>query len=303
MKRLLLLILLVLPIFHNAQTCSNYFIPDSLIKHQGKSVMPEVLSGTCSSPDGAMQFISSPPSSYAWLQSNGYCFSITPTSSFTMCFTFVSTGTDVSLNAGYESSGCFFTTFSGFNLYTCSPSCTLVGNGLTFSGLTPGQCYTWCISGNCFGPGPGFDNVCPYWMDTSPLPIELVSFVCVTANGSNVLQWQCATETNNNYFTIERSSGDTFVEIGMVKGAGNTSYTTSYSFVDSKFDIAQNYYRLKQHDYNGKTVTVGTISVDDRMVVKKIVRIINSLGQDVSINCPGFKILYYQDGSIKRQID
>ena len=85
------------------------------------------------------------------------------------------------------------------------------------------------------------------------LPIELVSFNgnCIEPNEVR-LNWVTASETNNDYFTIERSSdGKVFESIGIVPGAGNSSSTLTYLFTDDSPLIEINYYRLKQTDFNG----------------------------------------------------
>lgn len=84
------------------------------------------------------------------------------------------------------------------------------------------------------------------------LPIEL-SYFTVTQDGGNILfVWETATETNNDYFTIEQSlDGVSFHEIARITGAGTTS---SYTLYEYSYPISIEgivYFRLKQTDYNG----------------------------------------------------
>jgi hypothetical protein len=61
------------------------------------------------------------------------------------------------------------------------------------------------------------------------------------------ITWSTATETNNKYFTIERSANGTdFVAIGTVNGAGTSSSVNNYSFVDINPLTGVSYYRLTQ---------------------------------------------------------
>lgn len=85
-----------------------------------------------------------------------------------------------------------------------------------------------------------------------PLPITLLSFNA-KPNGENVdVTWVTASEENNDFFTIERSSnGEDFSPIGIVDGAGNSNTTLSYLYVDQAPLPGLSYYRLKQTDYNG----------------------------------------------------
>ncbi|MDQ3191196.1 MAG: PKD domain-containing protein [Bacteroidota bacterium] len=85
------------------------------------------------------------------------------------------------------------------------------------------------------------------------LPINLLSFEG-NYNGRNVdLKWSTASETNNEFFTIERSKdGKDFEQIGVVKGAGNSNRILNYETVDSNPYDGLSYYRLKQTDFDGK---------------------------------------------------
>jgi len=103
-------------------------------------------------------------------------------------------------------------------------------------------------------------------INISVLPIELLSFSGSCEKENVILNWSTASEINNNYFTIERSSdGTNFEPIETVQGAGNSSTIRSYEFTDSPPDGGGQegalYYRLKQTDYNGKYEYFGPISV------------------------------------------
>lgn len=86
------------------------------------------------------------------------------------------------------------------------------------------------------------------------LPITLISFnVNCNENNEAKLEWVTSSETNNSFYTIERSSdGDTFERLGYINGAGNSEALLYYSFVDSKPVNGLSFYRLKQTDFNGE---------------------------------------------------
>ncbi|MGB4973315.1 MAG: T9SS type A sorting domain-containing protein [Cyclobacteriaceae bacterium] len=88
----------------------------------------------------------------------------------------------------------------------------------------------------------------------TPLPIELVSFSAKLLDKKLVkLDWQTATEVNNDYFTIERSqNGSDWQVMSRVNGAGNSSSFLTYSIIDSKPYFGISYYRLKQTDFDGQ---------------------------------------------------
>jgi len=88
----------------------------------------------------------------------------------------------------------------------------------------------------------------------NPMPIELLSFSAEPAGKKALLKWATASETNNDYFTVERSSNAIeFYAVGTLEGAGSSKTTLHYSFYDDAPLSGLNYYRLKQTDYDGKT--------------------------------------------------
>ncbi len=94
-----------------------------------------------------------------------------------------------------------------------------------------------------------------YPSSTDPtLPVSLTSFNASKAKNSVHLNWQTASEQNNQYFDILRSvNGKDFVSIGTVKGTGTTSEAKSYAFTDYNPVSGYNYYKLKQVDGDGKS--------------------------------------------------
>jgi hypothetical protein len=97
----------------------------------------------------------------------------------------------------------------------------------------------------------------------SPLPVELISFDLYKHSNSVMLRWSTASEINNNYFTVERSSnGSEFQPIGMIDGAGNSSSVNHYEFEDKQPYSGINYYRLVQVDYDGTATNSEIKKVD-----------------------------------------
>lgn len=85
------------------------------------------------------------------------------------------------------------------------------------------------------------------------LPIELISFNLTPIRKNNVqIDWSTATETNNNFFTVEKSlDGEDWEEVSIINGAGNSSIEISYSTIDFTASNGTSYYRLKQTDFDG----------------------------------------------------
>ncbi len=101
----------------------------------------------------------------------------------------------------------------------------------------------------------------------TPLPIELINFTIQLTDEATVkLSWKTLTETNNDYFTIERSKKvGNWEVIDEVVGAGNSSSLLSYHSFDNKPYIGISYYRLKQTDFDGEYSYSDIVAVDSRM--------------------------------------
>lgn len=87
---------------------------------------------------------------------------------------------------------------------------------------------------------------------TSLLPVKLTGFTARANDEVVVLNWTTQQENNNRYFIVQRSAdGITFDSIGVVTGT-NTSVEHTYAFTDKHPANGNNYYRLKQVDYNNQ---------------------------------------------------
>lgn len=86
------------------------------------------------------------------------------------------------------------------------------------------------------------------------LAVEFSGFDAQKMNKEVLLEWQTTSETDNKSFTVERSSDSrTFESIGQVMGNGTTNAISDYQFVDSEPVNGNNYYRLRQIDFDGTT--------------------------------------------------
>lgn len=87
----------------------------------------------------------------------------------------------------------------------------------------------------------------------SDLPVELTEFSVYKEGKEVELEWSTMTETNNDYFSIERSSDlASFTKVGEVDGNGNSNQRMDYGFTDANPLTGISYYRLAQYDFNGK---------------------------------------------------
>lgn len=96
-------------------------------------------------------------------------------------------------------------------------------------------------------------------------PVELMTFTgkYIAERQGILLDWMTASESNNHYFEIQRSSDQiTFEAIGTVEGALNSQDTLHYSYLDTDPLAGQSYYRLKQVDLDGTHIYSAVIAVD-----------------------------------------
>ncbi len=88
--------------------------------------------------------------------------------------------------------------------------------------------------------------------NTTPLPVELLSFSGELVNGDVHLNWSTATEVNSDYFVVERSlDGTNFEEVDVVSAAGNSNSVIEYASTDENPLSGESYYRLRQVDKDG----------------------------------------------------
>ena len=87
------------------------------------------------------------------------------------------------------------------------------------------------------------------------LPVKLLYFVGNTDACTVNLKWATATEQNAKSFEVWRSEdGIRYTKIGEVRAAGNSTTTIYYDFTDSK-PYRNNYYKLVQIDFDGRSET------------------------------------------------
>jgi hypothetical protein len=102
-------------------------------------------------------------------------------------------------------------------------------------------------------------------LTASPLPIQLISFTARLQTSVVDLNWTTMSETNNDYFTIEKSNdGIIYSLVGIQKGAGNSSEDQHYAMIDPKPFDGTSYYRLKQTDFNGNSKTFNPVAINKK---------------------------------------
>ena len=139
----------------------------------------------------------------------------------------------------------------------------------------------------------------------TPLPVDLLSFTVTKNNSYAYVSWQTATEKNNDYFTIEKSTNlINWETVETIEGTGNSLSLLNYSIVDQNPLKGTSYYRLKQTDYDGKfeysqirtinlnnpinglkvypNPTTGLITIQEIKGEQTVIKIHNVQGENVS---------------------
>lgn len=138
----------------------------------------------------------------------------------------------------------------------------LTSTGATTADVVPlsqgTPCFTYSVTDNfgCTYTAPQCITVnCG-----SSLPIELISFDATALTNERVyLKWITASETNSDYFVIDRSiDGEEWNEIYQTDAAGTSFNEVTYQAFDEEPLFGTSYYRLRQFDTNGD-VTISDI--------------------------------------------
>lgn len=139
-------------------------------------------------------------------------------------------------------------------------------------------------------------------INVQPLPIELVSFTAKVLDNANLLKFTVASQTNNDYYTIERTTdGVEWETIEIIDGAGTTTQQRDYSHIDYNFRLGYNYYRIKQTDFNGFSTYSDLVVTNNTAPKKTVDFVVNLLGQETDINTTGLVIIQYTDGTSEKR--
>ena len=99
-----------------------------------------------------------------------------------------------------------------------------------------------------------------YTSTLATLPVTLVSYTAKIQHNNVVLNWKTASETNNSYFVVDKSTdGKNFGEITKVNA--KSANGADYVYTDYHAINGTNYYRLTQVDLDGKTTDLGVKAV------------------------------------------
>lgn len=135
--------------------------------------------------------------------------------------------------------------------------------------------------------------------DGATLPVELIEFTAHSSGLNISLHWNTASEVNNNYFEVLRSTdGVNFELVNIVHGNGNSNTTVEYNADDHLNASGIYYYQLKQVDFDGNYTLSNIISV---MIEQKVEIMVYpnpvNISEAITIetNSQTLKTIYIQD--------
>ena len=235
---------------------------------------------------------------YAYLKNNNYCYTIdSNTTNINGSFSFTNiSATFIFINAGYNILPCSFIYFNYASLYD-NTSCEMVGEGFTFD-VIPGHKYTWFLEASVEGDScQGFKEICPYYLDLTPLDINLLYFSGQAINNKIFLDWKTFSELNSNYFILYKSNGfNEFKEIARIPSSHNSRSIKSYTYIDTPYEH-DNYYKLTEVDYNGCEKQCDIIYIPYELKNLKFV-VYDEFGKETNLTTKGLKIIKYENNSI-----
>ncbi|MEZ4777248.1 MAG: T9SS type A sorting domain-containing protein [Bacteroidia bacterium] len=120
-----------------------------------------------------------------------------------------------------------------------------------------------CLGFNFYGTvGDCLTETNPKFTGGGTFPVELLSFTANYLNDAVALEWTTASESNNHFFTVERSyDGNEFSLLENIPGAGNSDRVLTYNTTDRRPGRGTIWYRLKQTDFDGQHSYASIVSV------------------------------------------
>jgi hypothetical protein len=159
--------------------------------------------------------------------------------------------------------GTYILTYAHPVVYAYDPANGNFVSSCTLSSQPSSDEWSMCYTNGYFMLTDNTDATWYVWTIDQGVPVELASFSANVFNNEVELSWITATETNNHGFDLQRKSGNgEFSSIGFINGAGTTTETQAYSYIDKNLSAGSYVYRLKQIDFDGTFKYSEEVSVE-----------------------------------------
>ena len=122
---------------------------------------------------------------------------------------------------------------------------------------------------------------------STPLPVDLISLEAESQDQAINISWITGSETNSNYFELQRSiNGVDWVGVSKVAAAGHSTTTQYYRYLDDKLASGLYYYRLKQVDLDDSFEFSTVVSASIKNPALGIQLYPNPIGADLNLSVP-----------------
>jgi len=136
---------------------------------------------------------------------------------------------------------------------------------------------------------------------SGPLPVTLTDFTAELEDGDVYVSWTVASQTNNDYFDVQRSvDGDDWENIATIEGAGTINQTIDYSHIDREPLVGISYYRLKQTDFDGNFEIFDPVAITYEVEIVGLLISPNPVKEAINISIDG---AVYNDLNVIRVYD
>ncbi len=150
-------------------------------------------------------------------------------------------------------------------LHNYNGTLAVVPSGYNYPDQWTANNQAWRFSCNCLG--------------CIILPVDFLEFIGENKGQANHLYWATASESNSDYFAVEKLQGQEYIEIGQVNAAGNSNQVMQYQFDDTDITSEISYYRLRQVDHEGDFTYSDIISVSTH--AEQLARVFPNPAQNV----------------------
>ena len=134
------------------------------------------------------------------------------------------------------------------------------------------------------------------------LPITLLDFTGDLQDQGVEINWSTASEENNNYFSLYRSTNAyDWDRIVTIPGAGNSTSTNKYQYFDNTVLYNTSYYKLEQTDYDGMSEEFKPIAVyREPLQEPEVIGTYDMLGRKIPSDQKGLVIERYKNGTSRK---
>jgi hypothetical protein len=128
------------------------------------------------------------------------------------------------------------------------------------AGGTPGEFTTYAVADDMANEyvANSLTYSIPLALGSAPVPVLFAKLEAACTNNGALVSWSTGSESNSNFFEVQRSiNGTGWTAVGTVKAAGNSSSVRTYQQLDVNGGKA--FYRIKQVDLDGHAIYTSVI--------------------------------------------